>query len=130
MNPTARRPAEPAANKIKKTENGTAPTLRLVTNPDIAAELGASKRPGQVLVVFAAETAALDEAVASGREKLLRKRADLVVVNEVGAGKTFGADRNEAVIVDADGGRITFADGPKDHLADLIWDRVLRLWSC
>src|SRR5689334_16779006 len=50
------RPAEYAASKIKKSKTGEAPTLRLVTNPDIAAELGERKRPGQVLVAFAAET--------------------------------------------------------------------------
>ena len=50
------RPAEYAPTKIKKSPLGDAPTLRLVVNPDIAAELGERKRPGQVLVAFAAET--------------------------------------------------------------------------
>ncbi|HEX6586849.1 MAG TPA: bifunctional phosphopantothenoylcysteine decarboxylase/phosphopantothenate--cysteine ligase CoaBC, partial [Solirubrobacterales bacterium] len=50
------RPATPSVQKIKKTDDGAVPSIELVTNPDIAAELGASKRPGQVLVAFAAET--------------------------------------------------------------------------
>src|SRR5499427_4844781 len=50
------RPAEYAREKIKKTEDGSAPVIALVTNPDIAAELGERKREGQVLVAFAAET--------------------------------------------------------------------------
>src|SRR4051812_42509118 len=48
------RPAAYSAGKIKKSVDGSAPVLELVTNPDIAAELGAGRRPGQVLVVFAA----------------------------------------------------------------------------
>jgi phosphopantothenoylcysteine decarboxylase/phosphopantothenate--cysteine ligase len=117
------RPASPAATKIKKVD-GAAPTLELVTNPDIAAELGAAKPEGQVLVAFAAETADLERAVAAGREKLLRKRADLIVVNEVGVDKTFGAEHNQAVILGADGGREALPELPKDELADRILDRV------
>src|SRR5205823_10689812 len=71
--PAGFRPARYQEKEIKK--DGAAPTLELVTNPDIAAELGAGRRPGQVLVVFAAET---HDALASGRAKLARKRADLV----------------------------------------------------
>ena len=87
------RPATYAPGKIKKSDDGVAPTIELVTNPDIAAELGQRKRPEQVLVVFAAETG---DAEANGRAKLARKRADLIVVNEVGPDKVFGADTNAA----------------------------------
>jgi phosphopantothenoylcysteine decarboxylase/phosphopantothenate--cysteine ligase len=81
------RPAEYADSKIKKAQDGSAPVLRLVTNPDIAAELGERKPAGQVLVAFAAET---DDILANARSKLARKRADLIVVNEVGRDKVFG----------------------------------------
>ncbi|GAA2370188.1 bifunctional phosphopantothenoylcysteine decarboxylase/phosphopantothenate--cysteine ligase CoaBC [Dactylosporangium salmoneum] len=118
------RPAEFVASKIKKVD-GVAPTLELVTNPDIAAELGAAKPAGQVLVAFAAETADLERAVAAGQEKLLRKRADLIVVNEVGVDKTFGAEHNQAVILGADGIRYTLPELSKDDLADRILDRVV-----
>ncbi|WP_433048322.1 bifunctional phosphopantothenoylcysteine decarboxylase/phosphopantothenate--cysteine ligase CoaBC [Dactylosporangium sp. CS-033363] len=117
------RPASLSATKIKKVD-GAAPALELVTNPDIAAELGAAKRPGQVLVAFAAETADLDRALAAGQEKLLRKKADLIVVNEVGVDKTFGAEHNQAVILGADGSRDALSEMPKDELADRILDRV------
>ncbi|MGI5237602.1 bifunctional phosphopantothenoylcysteine decarboxylase/phosphopantothenate--cysteine ligase CoaBC [Dactylosporangium sp. CA-139066] len=117
------RPAAFAASKIKKVD-GEAPALELVTNPDIAAELGAAKPDGQVLVAFAAETAELSRAVAAGHEKLLRKRADLIVVNEVGVAKTFGAERNEAVILDSDGSQEALPELSKDDLADRILDRV------
>ena len=64
------RPESYAPEKIKKEYGTDELTLRLVTNPDIAAELGARKPPGQVLVAFAAETAAELQALASAREKL------------------------------------------------------------
>jgi phosphopantothenoylcysteine decarboxylase/phosphopantothenate--cysteine ligase len=50
------RPATYASDKIKKSGRGDTLTVELVANPDIAAELGERRRPGQVLVAFAAET--------------------------------------------------------------------------
>jgi phosphopantothenoylcysteine decarboxylase / phosphopantothenate---cysteine ligase len=116
------RPAKVADQKIKKSDDGTAPTIELVTNPDIAAELGAAKRAGQVLVAFAAET---HDALPNARAKLTRKRADLIVVNEVGAGRVFGADRNTVTILGADGDPIELGELPKDDVADAIWDVVV-----
>ncbi|MFI6128938.1 bifunctional phosphopantothenoylcysteine decarboxylase/phosphopantothenate--cysteine ligase CoaBC [Micromonospora sp. NPDC051141] len=115
------RPASYATGKIKKSEGGPAPTIELVTNPDIAAELGRNRRPGQVLVVFAAET---HDAEANGRAKLARKRADLIVVNEVGVDKVFGAETNAAVVIGADGAVHRFPEQPKEALADAVWDLV------
>jgi phosphopantothenoylcysteine decarboxylase/phosphopantothenate--cysteine ligase len=94
------RPAQVAEQKIKKKHDGTVPTIELELNRDIAADLGAAKQPGQVLVAFAAET---QNAVENGREKLVRKKADLIVINDVGTGQVFGSDGNEATIVGADG---------------------------
>ncbi|MCZ7438359.1 bifunctional phosphopantothenoylcysteine decarboxylase/phosphopantothenate--cysteine ligase CoaBC [Micromonospora sp. WMMC241] len=116
------RPADYATGKIKKSEDGTAPTIELVTNPDIAAELGRRRRPGQVLVVFAAET---DDAERNGRAKLARKRADLIVVNEVGVDKVFGAETNAATVIGADDTVHRFPEQPKEALADAVWDLVV-----
>lgn len=116
------RPATVAESKIKKTGDGTAPVIILVTNPDIAAELGERKTPGQVLVAFAAETT---DAIANARAKLVRKRADLIVVNEVGMDKVFGADANAATVLDAAGVVVELAERPKDDLADAVWDVVV-----
>ncbi|UQU67207.1 bifunctional phosphopantothenoylcysteine decarboxylase/phosphopantothenate--cysteine ligase CoaBC [Couchioplanes caeruleus] len=115
------RPAAVAGRKIKKSDDGTAPTIELVTNPDIAAELGAAKRPGQVLVAFAAET---HDALENARGKLARKRADLIVVNEVGTDLVFGADHNTVTILGADGATVQLGELPKDDVADAIWDQV------
>ncbi|SCF30620.1 phosphopantothenoylcysteine decarboxylase / phosphopantothenate--cysteine ligase [Micromonospora purpureochromogenes] len=116
------RPATYAPGKIKKSEDGSAPTIALVTNPDIAAELGRQRRPEQLLVVFAAETG---DAEANGRAKLARKRADLIVINEVGVDKVFGAETNAATVVGADGSVTTLPEQSKEDLADGVWDLVV-----
>ena len=116
------RPASYAPEKIKKPADGTAPAIELATNPDIAAELGERKRAGQLLVAFAAETA---DAVTHGRQKLARKRADLIVVNEVGPDKVFGAEDNAATVLGADGSVTVLGQQPKDDLADAVWDLVV-----
>jgi phosphopantothenoylcysteine decarboxylase/phosphopantothenate--cysteine ligase len=115
------RPADYSADKIKKSDDGTAPTLRLITNPDIAAELGQRKRDGQVLVAFAAETG---DAVERARVKLVRKRADLIVVNEVGVDKVFGHDTNTVTVLGADGSVTEIAEAPKDDIAAAVWQLV------
>ena len=120
------RPATYATGKIKKSDDGSAPTIDLVTNPDIAAELGRRRRPEQVLVVFAAETG---DAEANGRAKLARKRADLVVVNEVGVDKVFGAETNAATVIGADGAVHRLPEQAKEDLADRVWDLVLARWA-
>jgi phosphopantothenoylcysteine decarboxylase/phosphopantothenate--cysteine ligase len=116
------RPATQAVQKIKKTEGGAPPVIELITNPDIAAELGAGKRPGQLLVAFAAET---HDALANARGKLTRKRADLIVVNEVGVDRVFGADDNTVTILGADGTTTVLGELPKDDVADAVWDAVV-----
>ncbi|PZM91265.1 MAG: phosphopantothenoylcysteine decarboxylase, partial [Actinobacteria bacterium] len=117
------RPAVYHDSKIKKSEDGSAPVIELTTNPDIAAELGARKPAGQVLVAFAAETS---DAIENARIKLARKRADLIVVNEVGVDKVFGADTNAATVLGADGSVEVLPKQTKEELADAVWDLVLR----
>ncbi|AVH98442.1 bifunctional phosphopantothenoylcysteine decarboxylase/phosphopantothenate--cysteine ligase CoaBC [Streptomyces sp. WAC00288] len=117
------RPAVYAPGKIKKKGDDGAPVVELVRNPDILAELSADRAlPGQVVVGFAAET---DDVLANGREKLARKGCDLLVVNEVGERKTFGSEENEAVVLAADGAETPVPYGPKEALAETVWDLVL-----
>ncbi|GAA2437677.1 bifunctional phosphopantothenoylcysteine decarboxylase/phosphopantothenate--cysteine ligase CoaBC [Streptomyces pulveraceus] len=116
------RPAEYAQGKIKKKDGQEPAPLTLVRNPDILAEVaGERARPGQIVVGFAAET---HDVLANGREKLRRKGCDLLVVNEVGEGRTFGSEENEAVVLAADGGETQVPYGPKEALADTVWDLV------
>jgi phosphopantothenoylcysteine decarboxylase / phosphopantothenate---cysteine ligase len=93
------RPKGPATEKIKKDQG--VPQIILEPTPDALAELGRTRRPGQLLVGFAAETR---DHLAAGRGKLERKRADLIVVNHVeGAETAFGSAQSTAYLVDADG---------------------------
>ena len=75
----------------------------------------------QVLVGFAAET---DTSPAQARAKLARKGCDLLVVNPVGNGLGFGTPDNEAVVYGADGTVTPIPRGPKEALADVVWDLV------
>ncbi|MFI6701351.1 bifunctional phosphopantothenoylcysteine decarboxylase/phosphopantothenate--cysteine ligase CoaBC [Streptomyces sp. NPDC050509] len=116
------RPAVRAEGKIKKKDGEEPAPVALVRNPDILAELAAERaRPGQVVVGFAAET---DDVLANGRRKLRRKGCDLLVVNEVGERKVFGTEENEAVVLAADGTETPVPYGPKEALADVVWDLV------
>ncbi|MFM8945135.1 MAG: bifunctional phosphopantothenoylcysteine decarboxylase/phosphopantothenate--cysteine ligase CoaBC [Actinomycetota bacterium] len=84
------RPVACAPGKIKK--NDGVPEVRLEPTPDILAGVGATKRPGQILVGFAAETADL---VANAQSKLERKNLDLIVANDVSQpGVGFQHDTN------------------------------------
>jgi phosphopantothenoylcysteine decarboxylase/phosphopantothenate--cysteine ligase len=114
------RPEARSDTKIKKAGAAPAP-LRLVENPDILRELVARRRPGQVIVGFAAET---DDIVKHGRAKLADKGCDLLVVNQVGSGLGIGTSDNAAVILAADGTATEVTRGPKEVLADVIWDLV------
>jgi phosphopantothenoylcysteine decarboxylase / phosphopantothenate---cysteine ligase len=119
--------------KIKKDGQPPEP-LRLVENPDILAGLAAQRLatrrlaaqggPGgahPVLVGFAAET---DTAEQAARAKLARKGCDLLVVNPVGEGLGFGTPDNEAVVYGADGTVTPVPRGPKEALANVVWDLV------
>jgi phosphopantothenoylcysteine decarboxylase/phosphopantothenate--cysteine ligase len=120
------RPAARSDSKIKK--SGAAPEpVRLTENPDILRELSQDRRrPGQVIVGFAAET---DGVLQAGQAKLAAKGCDLLVVNQVGAGLAFGTSDNEAVVLAADGAVAKIPLGPKEVLADTVWDLVLARLS-
>ena len=116
------RPASASASKLKKDEG--VPTVELERNPDILAELGASRDPGSppLLVGFAAET---DDAESNGREKLARKGADLLVVNDVsGDDAGFEVDTNRVVVIARDGGRVEVPLASKEAVAGSILDEV------
>ncbi|MET9369990.1 bifunctional phosphopantothenoylcysteine decarboxylase/phosphopantothenate--cysteine ligase CoaBC [Streptomyces griseoflavus] len=116
------RPAAYATGKIKKKDGQEPEPVTLVRNPDILAEISGDRvRSGQVIVGFAAET---DDVLANGRAKLKRKGCDLLVVNEVGERKTFGLDDSEAVVLGADGTETPVPHGPKENVAETVWDLV------
>ncbi len=123
------RPATFTDSKIKKAEDGSSPEIRLTQNPDILAGLAHDRpHPELVVVGFAAETG--DDAgsvMDHARTKLARKGCDLLVVNDVGGGKVFGSEENEAVVLGADGSSTPVPRGSKSAVAQVIWDRVVAL---
>lgn len=122
--PADYRPAHIAGQKIKKAD-GEALELKLVENPDVAAMVGSKKRPGQVLVAFAAETQNLSENAA---KKLDKKNVDFIVGNDVtrpGAG--FDVDTNIITIFDRSGAT-ELPMMKKTEVADKILDHVLKFF--
>ena len=91
------RPAEFSADKIKKDGFDE---IALTKNPDLLATLASAKRSLQVVVAFAAETA--DDSQLLAREKMQRKGADLIYLNDVSDGAIFGADNTEGLIIGSD----------------------------
>jgi phosphopantothenoylcysteine decarboxylase/phosphopantothenate--cysteine ligase len=116
------RPETAVTSKIDK-ESGT-PELRLVPTADILSEL-ARDPGGRVLVGFAAQT---ENVEARGREKLERKRIDLLVANEVGReGTGFGSETNRAAILSRTGEDEPLREWSKRDLAVAICDRLAKL---
>lgn len=121
--PADYKPAQTAPQKLKKQGDG-ALDLHLVPTPDVARAVGQQKKPGQILVGFAAETEKLTD---HARQKLGSKNLDMIVANDVtrpGAG--FDVDTNIAAFITREG----MEELPlmtKRALADEICSRVLKL---
>lgn len=115
-------PSSFSQDKIRR--KGDQPfVLEMKQNRDIAAALGATRRPGQFLVGFAAETG---NAVENALKKLEKKGLDRIVVNEVnGPDGAFGSDRNSVRILDGKGVLSSF-EGSKEEVAEAIWDAVAQ----
>jgi len=117
------RPESVADAKIKKDATGDTMQLTLVKNPDILQEISASKRPGQVVIGFAAETEADDATMLEiGRAKIARKGSDFLVINRVGWTEGFATESNTIVVVNAAGVIVGEASGSKASVADRILD--------
>jgi phosphopantothenoylcysteine decarboxylase/phosphopantothenate--cysteine ligase len=123
------RPAKRLDAKIKKVQGQEPEPIHLTKNPDILAGLAAKRqRPGQIIVGFAAETGDETGTVLDhGRAKALRKKADLLVVNEVGDGLGFGTPHNTVTILDAAGEPVGETTGDKLAVSHAILDHVAKL---
>ena len=114
------RPVAVSAQKLKR----TGPlTLELAPTEDILAEVVRRRRPGQLVVGFAAET---ENRMENGRAKLLAKGADAIVVNDVGEGAGIDADTNAATFLTRTTS-VELPEMPKRQLADRILDEILTL---
>jgi phosphopantothenoylcysteine decarboxylase/phosphopantothenate--cysteine ligase len=116
------RPADAHAGKLKK-DAASELNLQLVRTTDVLSSLADARRPGQVLVGFAAEHG--DGALANARGKLERKGLDAVVLNDVSdPGIGFDSAENEVVIVTAEGDR-PLPRAAKTEVAGAILDMLL-----
>jgi phosphopantothenoylcysteine decarboxylase/phosphopantothenate--cysteine ligase len=118
------RPSSPASTKIKKDEHD-ALAIELERTDDVLGELSSVRRPGQVVVGFAAEHG--EGAIERAREKLERKGLDAIVVNDISrADIGFDVDENEVAIVTASGTQ-QVPRASKAEVAAAVLDAVERL---
>jgi phosphopantothenoylcysteine decarboxylase / phosphopantothenate---cysteine ligase len=117
------RPAE--ALVTKRPKDSAVWTVELEPTADVLAALGANRRPGQLIVGFAADHG--DQGLERARGKRTRKNADLFVYNDVARpGIGFDAADNEVTLISARGER-TVAKAPKDAIAAAVLDEVEAL---
>ncbi len=119
-------PVTVAEQKIKKGESDL--TVELTRNPDILMEVAQERerhgRP-RVVVGFAAET---QDLLDNARQKLIRKRAELFVANDVSAADSgFAVDTNRVTLLDAQGGLTALPLLSKQEVAEMVLDRVAAL---
>jgi len=122
-------PETPHSEKMKVKNVGAtlAVDLKLIPTKDIAAELGAKKRPNQLLVGFALETSNETE---NAIQKLTKKNFDFIVLNSLkdeGAG--FGHDTNKITIIDKEQQKVHYELKPKNEVAKDIVDKLVDLYS-
>ncbi|MDX2186348.1 MAG: phosphopantothenoylcysteine decarboxylase [Opitutaceae bacterium] len=115
------KPAEKSPRKTKKAE--TEEVVRLVRTVDVLKTLAARRRPGQVMVGFAAET---HDVEAYARRKLEEKNLDWIVANDVSRpGIGMEAADNTVTVISRSGHRASFGPAPKSEIAARILDLVL-----
>ncbi len=118
-------PASASAQKLKKTADPL--SVRLDPTPDIVAECGRRKQPGQFLVGFAAET---ENLLANAQEKLRAKNLDLVVANEISdSGVGIDSDRNAGYLVFPEGEPLELRVMTKGEFADRVLDAIVARWG-
>jgi len=113
------RPAEYKDNKIKKGYLDYL-SLELKSNPDIIANIGKSRKQGQLLVGFAVES---EDILENARNKLIKKNLDLIIANDI---SSFGSDDNEITLITED----YIEEIPrmnKKQIADIIFDKIVEL---
>ena len=116
------RPKQYSTSKVKKSDGDMC--IELERTEDILLSLGKNKKPGQILVGFAAET---DDLLQNAQGKLERKNLDYIAANIVGVpGRGFGADNNAITLLGRNGSRTEFALQSKEALAESLLKFVLE----
>ncbi len=116
-----------APSPTKRSKDGSPWVVELEPTADVLGALGASRKPGQVIVGFAADEA--EAGLERAREKRRAKNADLFVYNDVSRTDIgFDSPENEVIVVSANGDR-HIAKAPKRVVAAAVLDEVERLLS-
>lgn len=116
------RPKEISSSKIKKSDANL--FIELERTEDIAASLGKNKKPGQILVGFAAET---NDLIANAEDKIRKKNLDWIIANEVGKpDRGFASDKNAVTIISRDCSKIEIPLSSKKEIAKRIIEIILR----
>ncbi len=118
------RPQDVATEKIKKSDAGSSPDIKLTRTKDILSELGACKKPGQILCGFSMET---ENMLHNSRKKLSEKNADIIAANslrEEGAG--FGVDTNVLTLITADSNE-SLSLMSKESAAHRLLDKIMEI---
>lgn len=113
------RPVHQSSEKIKK---DSFHEIELIQNPDLLASLAGRKR-SQVIIAFAAETS-LD--IEGAKEKMKRKSADILYLNDVSGGDIFNSEMTHGKIFTSDGKIVEVAETTKDTLAHLLLTEALH----
>ena len=126
------KPKTTQISKMKKSDDGSSPTIELMRTTDILADLVTHRNtshPDQIIVGFAAETGDNHGSVLEhGIAKLQSKGCDLLVINEVGPNLAFGTDDNEVTILTREpAAQATISKTSKTQIAHAIWDAVIEL---
>jgi phosphopantothenoylcysteine decarboxylase/phosphopantothenate--cysteine ligase len=112
---------DPSLQKIKREQNANL-SIQLTPNPDILAELGQKKQPGQILIGFAAESQGL---LRNAADKLRRKCLDAIVANDISRSDIgFETDANEVTVLFANGERQNLPYAPKSEIARQILEAL------
>lgn len=116
--------AKRSNQKIKKQQNESGLMLELLENPDILKKLGHSKREGQVVIGFAAETTNVLE---YAKAKLEKKKADVIIANDVSNSRIgFNSDHHQVTLLTKDGHIVNLPENSKEELALNIWESLIE----
>ncbi len=114
--------ARPSHQQVEKIKKDKLQSIELTENPDLLATISKNKK-SQIIIAFAAETS-LDTIAA--REKLERKNADILYLNDVSGGAIFGSESTQGQILLHEGAVIEVATTTKDTLANKLLTEALH----
>lgn len=111
---------KPKAQHEVKLEKSAFSAIEVIANPDILSTLAATRRQGQLIFGFAAQTGS--DGVKMAQAKLVNKGIDAIYFNDVSGGAIFGSDMTEGLLISKDGQITTISSTSKDTLAAILLD--------